>query len=89
MSTSFGGQTFGSSAHAAMSTAAEIDVLVGVPHSARRAGAIDIRLKTLIDGLPRPANARQLKYQNMSMKGDVIYCRMHDDSLLQRGQLNR
>jgi len=54
--TRFEGHDFFSPAHRKFRTAAELHVLMLTPRSDRPAGDADNRLKTLIDGLTRPAN---------------------------------
>lgn len=47
-------------------------------------GDTDNRLKTLIDGLTRPANPDQLQGFEGPEDGEPTYCLMDDDSLVQR-----
>jgi hypothetical protein len=54
------------------------------PRGRRPVGDTDNRLKTLIDGLTRPANLDQLQGFESPDDGGPTYCLMDDDSLVQR-----
>jgi hypothetical protein len=71
-------------AHTALRTAAELDVLLLTPASSRNVGDVDNRLKTLIDGLTRPANAGQMQHFVPPADGGPTYCLMDDDQLVKR-----
>jgi hypothetical protein len=55
-----------------------------VPQRATTAGDVDNRLKTLVDGLTRPANPRQLKGHVPLDATQPTYCLMDDDGLVRR-----
>ena len=55
-----------------------------VPRQATTAGDVDNRLKTLVDGLTRPANAQQLEGFVPPDAAEPTYCLMDDDRLVQR-----
>jgi hypothetical protein len=61
-------------------TGAELDVLILTPTHLARPGDIDNRLKTLIDGLTRPANSQQV--QGASMNDEITFCLLEDDGLI-------
>ena len=61
-----------------LSTGAELDVLILTPTHLARPGDIDNRLKTLIDGLTRPANNQQV--QGASTNDE--FCLFEDDGLI-------
>ena len=48
------------------------------------AEAVDNRLKTLIDGLTRPANKEQMQNHVAPLDGGPTYCLLQDDRLVQR-----
>jgi hypothetical protein len=61
-------------------TGAELEVLILTPTDLARPGDIDNRLKTLIDGLTRPANSQQL--QDTAPNGETTFCLLEDDGLI-------
>lgn len=84
VSTEVGGQTFLSPVHRWLNTAVELDVLLLVPPARRLVGDPDNRLKTLIDGLTRPANDQQMQGHVPPSEGGPTYCLMDDDGLVKR-----
>jgi hypothetical protein len=71
--------------HRQLRTAVELDVLMLVPQQATTAGDVDNRLKTLVDGLTRPANLQQLEEAcDPADAAQPTYCLMDDDGLVQR-----
>jgi hypothetical protein len=82
--TTLEGQAFVSPCHRDLRTAAELDVLLMTPESARNVGDVDNRLKTLIDGLTRPANTQQMQGFMPPSDGGPTYCLMDDDQLVKR-----
>jgi hypothetical protein len=82
--TDFNGHAFVAPAHQELRTAAELDVLLLTPASSRTVGDVDNRLKTLIDGLTRPANAEQMRDFTPPVEGAPTYCLMDDDQLVKR-----
>jgi hypothetical protein len=84
LTTSLGEYQFISPAHAGFHTAVELDILMLAPRSRRPVGDTDNRLKTLIDGLTRPANSNQLQGFEAPADGGPTYCLMDDDNLVQR-----
>lgn len=84
LTTPIGGHAFVSPAHAKFGTAVELDILMLAPRSDRPLGDTDNRLKTLIDGLTRPANSNQLQGFDSPDGGGPTYCLMDDDNLVQR-----
>jgi len=83
IATSIMGQTFFSPAHPRLRTAAELHVLMLTPVSDRRPGDADNRLKTLVDGLTRPANAQQMvNFVPPDPKG--TFCLLDDDARVTR-----
>lgn len=83
-STDVDGRTFISPAHAELRTAVELDVLLLVPPRRSSTGDIDNRMKTLLDGLTRPANLEQLRGFSAPPDGGPTYCLMDDDRLVRR-----
>lgn len=83
MTSAVNGHAFLSPSHATFQTAVELDVLLLAPHSIR-AGDVDNRLKTLIDGLTRPANQQQLDGHVDPSDGGPTYCLTDDDGLVKR-----
>jgi hypothetical protein len=63
-------------------TGAELDVLILTPPALARPGDLDNRVKTLIDGLTRPANLQQLPRSSSS--GRPTFCLFEDDALITR-----
>lgn len=84
VTTSMGEYEFISPAHSNFHTAVELDILMLAPRGRRPVGDTDNRLKTLIDGLTRPANSNQLQGFRAPDDGGATYCLMDDDSLVQR-----
>ncbi|CAO1649456.1 hypothetical protein NYA9BBAC_00356 [Salinibacterium sp. NYA9b] len=78
------GHGFVSPAHDKFRTAVELDVLLLTPPSRRPVGDPDNRLKTLIDGLTRPANSQQMQDFTHPSDGGPTYCLMDDDFLVKR-----
>jgi hypothetical protein len=70
--------------HRQLRTAVELDVLMLVPRRGTTAGDVDNRLKTLVDGLTRPASEEQLKGFLPLDAAEPTYCLMDDDRLVQR-----
>lgn len=66
-----------------LTTAAHLHVLLLTPPSVR-VGDADNRLKTLIDGLTRPANPQQLQSHEAPPEGGPTYCLLEDDRLVER-----
>ena len=87
ISTLFEGHVFVSPAHREFRTAAELHVVMLTPPSARSAGDADNRLKTLIDGLTRPANPQQM-HNFVPSDPDGTYCLLDDDALVRRISLD-
>lgn len=77
------GHRFVSVAHRAFRTAVELEVLLLSPPGVKPAGDTDNRLKTLIDGLTRPANAEQMRGHAPPEDGPM-FCLMDDDALVTR-----
>lgn len=88
VSTWLDGHLFISPAHKSFRTAIELDVLMLVPPTRRKVGDVDNRLKTLIDGLTRPANGQQLKDHLEPEGGAGTFCLMDDDALVTRLSLD-
>lgn len=84
LTTSIGGYDFVSPAHGRYKTAVELDILMLAPRGRAPVGDTDNRLKTLIDGLTRPANPDQLQGFKSPDGGGPTYCLMDDDNLVQR-----
>jgi len=82
--TDFQGHKFISPAHEKFRTAAELDVLILTPNSSRSVGDVDNRLKTLVDGLTRPANPQQMQGFQPPPGGGSTYCLMDGDQLVKR-----
>ena len=82
-STIFGGHRFVSPAHRGLHTAIELDVLILTPPQERSVGDADNRLKTLVDGLTRPANSQQMLDFAEPNDGGPTYCLLDDDNLVQ------
>jgi hypothetical protein len=81
--TSFMGQQFFSPAHPGLRTAAELHVLMLTPVVDRRPGDVDNRLKTLVDGLTRPANPQQMS--NFTPPDPAgTFCLLDDDARVTR-----
>jgi hypothetical protein len=55
-----------------------------LPQHGTGAGDVDNRLKTLVDGLTRPANEEQLRGFVPPDSAQPTYCLMDDDRLVQR-----
>jgi hypothetical protein len=85
--TRFEGHDFVSPAHRRFRTAAELHVLMLTPRSERTAGDADNRLKTLIDGLTRPANPQQMK-DFVPPDSEGTFCLLDDDALVRRVTLD-
>ena len=83
-STEINGHTFVAPAHPRLRTAAELEVLLLTPASSRSVGDVDNRLKTLVDGLTRPANTEQMQSFKPPAPGGPTYCLMDDDQLVKR-----
>ncbi|MAM53272.1 MAG: hypothetical protein CMH35_00190 [Microbacterium sp.] len=66
-----------------LGTAVELDVLLLSPPR-QKIGDADNRLKTLIDGLTRPANKEQMQNHVAPLDGGPTYCLLQDDRLVQR-----
>jgi hypothetical protein len=81
--TRFQGHNFLCPVHREFRTAAELHVLMLTPPSNRSAGDVDNPLKTLIDGLTRPANTQQMK-EFVPKNSDGTYCLLDDDALVRR-----
>jgi hypothetical protein len=79
-----GGIPFVAPVHRHLRTAVELDVLMLVPQQATTAGDVDNRLKTLVDGLTRPANPQQLTGFVPIDAAQPTYCLMDDDGLVRR-----
>jgi hypothetical protein len=79
-----GSYEFLSPVNSAYKTAVELDIFLLVPGHARSVGDSDNRLKTLIDGLTRPANGNQLRAHVRPPDGEATYCLMDDDGLVRR-----
>lgn len=62
----------------------ELDVLLLTPSESRRVGDTDNRLKTLVDGLTRPANRQQLQGFGEPDGGGPTFCLLDDDGLINR-----
>lgn len=77
-----GGNTFVSPVHSALRVAAELDVFLLVRPSKRPGGDADNRLKTIIDGLTRPANEEQLQGFTAQADGSPTFCLLDDDKLV-------
>lgn len=82
VTTEFEGHKFICPVHRDFRTAAEISVLLLTPKSARSVGDVDNRLKTLIDGLTRPANSQQMRGFMPPVDGGPTYCLMDSDQLV-------
>lgn len=63
-------------------TGAELDILLLTPTSIARPGDLDNRLKTLVDGLTRPANVQQLTPSASTTS--QTFCLLEDDGLVTR-----
>lgn len=85
--TQFEGHPFLSPAHRGFRTAAELHVLMLTPRSDKRAGDADNRLKTLIDGLTRPANTQQMRDFVPADSGGTFRL-LDDDALVRRVTLD-
>lgn len=81
------GHDFIAPANDAIRTAVALDVLLLTPPAAR-IGDADNRLKTLIDGLTRPANRQQMQNHEAPSEGGPTYCLLSDDRLVQRVNLD-
>lgn len=75
-------QAFVSPAHPVFATGVDLQVLLLSPDL--RAGDSDNRLKTLIDGLTRPANEQQLQDHEPPADGGPTYCLLDNDNLVRR-----
>lgn len=84
LTTDVGDYRFRSPAHSAMRTAVELDVMILAPRGRTPPGDLDNRLKTLIDGLTRPASEQQLLGHVPPSEGGPTYCLMDDDALVER-----
>lgn len=80
--TSFSGHDFVAPAHKGLRTAAELDILVLSPTTTRPVGDLDNRLKTLIDGLTKPANVEQMVDFKDPADGGPTYCLLDEDTLV-------
>jgi hypothetical protein len=83
-STVLEGHRFVSPAHRGLHTAIDLEILLLTPLRQRAIGDTDNRLKTLVDGLTRPANPQQMKEFEGPADGGPTYCLLDDDSLVQR-----
>lgn len=83
MTTEVGGHEFISPSHPAFRTGVELDILLLTPPG-NKIGDVDNRLKTLIDGLTRPANPGQLQGFSEPDGGGPTFCLMDDDRLVER-----
>lgn len=81
------GHEFLAPVHDAFRTAVELDVLM-LTGTALRPGDSDNRLKTLIDGLTRPASVQQLEGHVDPPEGGPTFCLLDDDKLVQRVTLD-
>jgi hypothetical protein len=70
--------------HQGLSTAVELDVLMLTSSHLDNVGDADNRLKNLMDGLTRPANAEQASGASAPSDGGPAYCLMDDDRLVSR-----
>ena len=77
------GIRFRSPVHSGFATAANLEVTMLVPSKGRRAGDLDNRIKTLVDGLTRPANSQQLQGYVPPSNFGPTYCLLDDDGLVQ------
>jgi hypothetical protein len=84
LSTTVAGHGFIAPAHERFRTAVELDVLLLAKAGTKPAGDADNRLKALIDGLTRPANAQQMQDFSGPPDGGPTYCLMDDDRLVRR-----
>lgn len=87
LTTTIGGFEFTSPAHASFQTAVELDVLLLTKRMVRP-GDVDNRLKTLIDGLTRPANQQQMDGHTAPVDGSSTYRLLDDDRLVQSVRLD-
>jgi hypothetical protein len=85
--TDYGGQHFLCAARADRCTAVELDVLLLTPPTVK-VGDADNRLKTVIDGLTRPANPEQMRGFAAPADGGPTFCLLDDDALVQRVNLD-
>ncbi|WP_295785902.1 hypothetical protein [uncultured Microbacterium sp.] len=81
------GFEFVTPATSSLSTAVELHVLLLSPPT-QRIGDADNRLKTLIDGLTRPANPEQMQGHTAPAEGGPTFCLLSDDRLVQRVNLD-
>ena len=84
ITTALEGHSFASVAHPAMRTAVDLEILLMTPKGKREIGDTDNRLKTLVDGLTRPANKEQLRDYKPPPGGGPLYCLMDNDALVNR-----
>ncbi|MEU3457641.1 hypothetical protein ABZ671_29160 [Micromonospora sp. NPDC006766] len=84
VTSTIGGHAFVSVVHQNLRTAVELDVLLLTPQERRQVGDTDNRLKTLIDGLTRPANLEQMRDYVPPDDGGPLYCLMDNDALVNR-----
>ncbi|MGJ0389031.1 hypothetical protein [Microbacterium sp. CGR1] len=87
LTSSIDGHEFVTPASEALGTAVALDVLLLTPPT-QRIGDADNRLKTLIDGLTRPANVEQMQNFESPDEGGPTYCLLSDDRLVQRVTLD-
>jgi hypothetical protein len=83
VTTTVGGFDFVSPVHERFRTAAELDILLLTRSGSKNAGDTDNRLKTLVDGLTRPASDQQMQGFAAPDEGGPTYCLLDDDSLVQ------
>jgi hypothetical protein len=81
---SVAGKDFVSIAHPNLQTGVELDVLLLTRQGSLTSGDMDNRLKTLIDGLTRPANTQQLQQHTPPEGGGPMYCLADDDARVKR-----
>lgn len=84
--TTVDGYEFLAPAHPFYGTAVDLDVLLLAPDL--RAADSDNRLKTLIDGLTRPANSQQLQAHRGPDDGGPTHCLLDNDNLVRRISLD-
>lgn len=77
------GHIFITPVHPEFRTAVDLHILLLTSASSHRAGDLDNRLKTLIDGLTRPANTQQMK-DFVPGDPDGTFCLLDDDHLVKR-----
>lgn len=85
--TTVGEFEFVSPAHPTLRTDVELDVLLLSPHKPK-SGDVDNRLKTLVDGLTRPANPQQFQGFSAPAGGGPTFCLLDDDNRVQRLSLD-